>query len=70
MLCCILKMEVPSSSKTVVIIYQTMWCHIPEDNLYSHCCENIRSHICLKGFLVWRTFWWNTRTKWLMCLLV
>lgn len=40
------KMETTCSSRTLVTIYQTRWCHIPEEcNLDTHSHENHMSHI-------------------------
>jgi hypothetical protein len=41
----LLMMEAVRSFETLVIIYQTTWCNIPEDcHLHSLCHENLKSH--------------------------
>jgi hypothetical protein len=41
----ILMMEAISTSEMSVNFYQSTWCNIPEDNdLHTHCCENLKSH--------------------------
>jgi hypothetical protein len=41
-----LKMEAASPFETSGTVYQSTWCHIPEDlHLYQHCHENIKSWI-------------------------
>lgn len=38
--------EAACSSKSLVMIYHTTWCHIPGDsNFYIHCHENFKSYI-------------------------
>jgi hypothetical protein len=40
-----LKMDAANSSETMVHIYQFTSCHIQENqNLNTHCCENLVSH--------------------------
>jgi hypothetical protein len=39
------KIDVISSSGTLVFSQQTAWCYIPEDStLHNHCCKNIKSY--------------------------
>jgi hypothetical protein len=38
-------MEAVSTSETLVNIYQTTWCNIPEDShIHNHCRKNLKSH--------------------------
>jgi hypothetical protein len=40
------------SSETSVDFQQTTWCYIPEDRtLHNHCCENLKSYICIVYFI-------------------
>jgi hypothetical protein len=48
--CCLhlKEIEAADSSTILVMMYKTAWNHIPEDNnLYGHCCENLKSCIIL-----------------------
>jgi hypothetical protein len=36
-------MNIGRSFQTVGTIYQTAWCHLPEDTLHSHCCDRLKS---------------------------
>jgi hypothetical protein len=46
--CLVLKKKALWSFKTLVTIYQLMWCNIPKDlNLQQHFCENRKSNSCL-----------------------
>jgi hypothetical protein len=41
-----LKTEISCSIKISVNLYQTGWCHNPEDGaLHGHHCDNLKSHI-------------------------
>jgi hypothetical protein len=37
-----------------VATQQTTWCHIPDDTLHNHCCENLKSFIiiCFEGLTI------------------
>jgi hypothetical protein len=38
-----LKMKAASFSETWIPLYQSIWCHIPQDwNLHQHCCVKLR----------------------------
>jgi hypothetical protein len=45
-------MEATGSSKTLVSIYKTTWCHSPEDNLKFHHCENMKYSDNSVSFLI------------------
>jgi uncharacterized protein YvpB len=44
----ILKVEAADSSERLVIIYETIWCHIPENIIFFQLCRR-RSYIYYTG---------------------
>jgi flagellar basal body rod protein FlgB len=42
-------MEAPGSYEMLVHIYETTWCHIPYNIIYSHRRKNLKSHISFQN---------------------